>query len=383
MLLHGDCLHELDKIEDKSINLIYMDPPFFTQKVHTLKSKNNDTYQFNDTWDDLNHYLQFMKMRIYKCKDKLSDNGSIFVHCDKSASHYLRVILDEVFGIENFQNEIIWSYKRWSNSRKGLLNSHQIIYFYSKTDKFKFNTLYTNYSKTTNLDQIFQKRARNENGKTGYKKDSSGNVELLESKKGVPLSDVWEIPYLNPKAKERVGYPTQKPLLLLERIIEISTDEEDLVLDPFCGSGTTLVAAKLLQREYIGIDSSIDAINLSQYRLDNPIKTNSQVVLKTENSYHNILNEIEAEIVERNSGIDGFLKINGDIKPVPIRVQRNNETINDTIRALLKAAQKNNFKFKVIIPNRLSDKENIYIQDDVLLVNNIQEFKKQKLILLV
>ena len=151
--------------------------------------------------------------------------------------------------------------------KKGLLNAHQVIYFYSKTTDFKFNHIFGDYSPTTNIDQIFQKRMRDENGKTKYKTNVGGGYELIDNKKGVPLSDVWNIPYLNPKANERVGYPTQKPILLLEKIIQLVTNEGDIVLDPFCGSGTTLVAAKLLNRKFVGIDISDDAIQLTQERL--------------------------------------------------------------------------------------------------------------------
>src|SRR5699024_5457821 len=128
------------------------------------------------------------------------------------------------------------------------------------------------------LDQILQERVRTKDNKTVYKLDSSGNPVLGKEKQGVPLGDVWDIPYLNPKAKERVGYPTQKPILLLERIINISTDKDDIVLDPFCGSGTTLVAAKLLGRNYIGIDKSKDAIEITMERLTKPLKTESNLL---------------------------------------------------------------------------------------------------------
>ncbi len=131
--------------------------------------------------------------------------------------------------------------------KKGLLNNHQIILFYSKTSHFKFNRIYTEYSATTNIDQILQERVRNKDGKAVYKYNSDGDIVIGQSKKGVPLSDVWEIPYLNPKAKERVGYPTQKPILLLEQILRLVTDEGDFVIDPFAGSGTTLAAAKMLK----------------------------------------------------------------------------------------------------------------------------------------
>jgi site-specific DNA-methyltransferase (adenine-specific) len=193
--------------------------------------------------------------------------------------------MDKVFGRENFQSEIIWSYKRWSNAKKGLLNAHQVIFFYSKTQDFKFNTLYTDYSATTNLDQILQDRERDENGKSVYKKDENGNVILGKEKKGVPLSDVWEIPYLNPKAKERTGYPTQKPVLLLNQILNIVTDEGDLVVDPFCGSGTTCVSAKSLNRQFIGIDISKDAVELANSRLEEMVISESNLLNKGTNEY--------------------------------------------------------------------------------------------------
>lgn len=311
MLIHGDCKNELKKIEKNLVDLIYLDPPFFSQKTQILKNKENKEYFFEDSWDNVFSYKSYIQERLEECKRVLKNTGSIFLHCDRSASHYLRIALDEVFGAENFQSEIIWSYKRWSNSKKGLLNSHQVIFFYSKTANFKFNPAYTDYSPTTNLDQIFQKRARNENGKTVYKTSEDGGTELIQEKKGVPLSDVWEIPYLNPKANERVGYPTQKPILLLERIIELVTNEGDIILDPFCGSGTTLVAAQILKRKYIGLDKSREAIDLSQQRLRNPIKTESNLLKKGRASYINqnpriteILTRLNAVPVQRNKGID-------------------------------------------------------------------------------
>jgi len=112
-----------------------------------------------------------------------------------------------------------------------------------------------------------QERVRNSKGKSEYKKDSKGNVVLSTVKKGVPLSDVWEIPFLNPKAKERCGYPTQKPVKLLQRVIELVTNENDIVLDPFCGSGTTCVAAKSLNRKFTGIDKSSEAVILLNKRI--------------------------------------------------------------------------------------------------------------------
>lgn len=380
MLLHGDCYNQLDFVKTESVDVIYLDPPFFTQKTHSLQSRlNNEIFSFEDKWDNLEQYLLFIKIRLLKCKEKLRDTGSIFLHCDKMASHYLKVLLDEVFGFDNFQSEIVWSYKRWSNSKKGLLNAHQVIFFYSKSSRFKFNTLYCEYSQTTNLDQIFQKRSRDDKGKSKYKKDDNGVVELNHEKKGVPLSDVWEIPFLNPKAKERVGYPTQKPILLLERVLQISTDPGDIVLDPFCGSGTTLIAAKLLARQYIGIDISDEAIQLTKQRLENPIKTTSQLVKTDDKSTTAlILEQIDAVLVARNKGIDGFLKIDGVIKPIPVRVQRQNEDIDECLNSLIRASNRNKFTFKVLITKNQNLSASFETKNDVIIVDNIPAFREQK-----
>jgi len=353
----GDCLDRLKEIKENSIDMVYLDPPFFTQRNHVSKTRDNSKeYMFEDCWDSIGDYIEFMKKRLIECHRVLKPTGSIFLHCDKSASHYLRVILDEVFGMNNFLSEIIWSYKRWSNSKKGLLNGHQTIYFYGKTKKYKFNTMYTDYSPTTNIDQILQDRERNEHGKCIYKRDKEGNVINGKEKKGVPLSDVWSIPYLNPKANERTGYPTQKPILLLEQIIKISTDEEDLILDPFCGSGTTLVASKLLNRKYIGIDISEEAVQLSTKRLESPVKTESFLLQKGEDDYIqkteeeiNILKSIDAIPVQRNNGIDGFLKNNHLDKPVAVKIQKQNETLNEAKDKLISAGRKKNCSLMILI----------------------------------
>ncbi len=159
----GDCLENLKNMKSNSIDMIYLDPPFFTQRTQKGIMKNTEkTLEFSDSWKSINEYLDYIKVRLIEMKRVLKNTGSIFLHCDKIASHYLRVLLDEVFGFTNFQSEIIWSYKRWSNSKKGLLNSHQNIYFYSKSKNFKFNTIYTDYSATTNIDQILQQRKRGE-----------------------------------------------------------------------------------------------------------------------------------------------------------------------------------------------------------------------------
>ena len=359
-IYHGNCVEKLKEIEANKVDLIYFDPPFFTQRKHSLMNKDNSkTYEFDDKYNSIEEYLELVENVLQESKRVLKNTGSVFLHCDKTASHYIRVVMDKVFGRENFQSEIIWSYKRWSNAKKGLLNAHQVIFFYSRTQDFKFNTIYTDYSATTNLDQILQDRERNENGKSVYKKDENGNVILGKEKKGVPLSDVWEIPYLNPKAKERTGYPTQKPVLLLNQILNIVTDEGDLVVDPFCGSGTTCVSAKSLKRQFIGIDISQDAVELANSRLEEMVISESNLLNKGTNEYQEktekelaILQNINAFPVQRNSGIDGFLKDHFEGLPVPVKIQGEYETIEDAIEKLEKASYGKDYKMKILIQTR-------------------------------
>lgn len=347
-VIQGDCLNSLVSLPNNSIDLIYLDPPFFTQKVQTLSNRErNKVFSYNDLWSDYQEYAEFLFIRLTELKRILKNTGSLFFHCDRNATHIIKVLLDNVFGSEQFRSEIIWTYKRWSNAKKGLLAAHQTVYFYSKSDEFKFNTLYTDYSESTNIDQILQKRVRDAHGKAVYARDDNGDIVLADEKQGVPLSDVWDIPYLNPKAKERVGYPTQKPILLLERILTIASDKGDIVLDPFCGSGTTLVAAKLNQRHYIGIDESSDAVELTQRRLAEPIKTESELLKKGRKAYLTadtevlqLLTGIELQAVQRNKGIDAILKKQYRGTPVLIKMQKKHESLAEAALLLSQAAQK-------------------------------------------
>lgn len=360
-LIMEDSLNVMQEMNEETIDLIYLDPPFYTQDIQILSSRDNkETYSFSDKWNCMEEYLDYMSVRLYECKRLLKDTGSIFVHCDRNASHYLKVLLDQIFGTDNFQSEIVWCYKRWSNSKKGLLNNHQIILFYSKSCNFKFNTIYTGYSETTNVDQILQERVRDENGKSVYKCDKNGEIVLGKSKKGVPLSDVWEIPYLNPKAKERVGYPTQKPIILLEQIIKLVTDENDMVLDPFMGSGTTLVAAKRLNRRYLGVDISEKAVKLAEMRMDSLVKTESHLLKKGKSAYRNlsesqinILKSINSTPVQRNSGIDGFLNEYIDDRPVSVKIQKDDETLEEAVSKLCRSSKTKKCIYMILIRTHL------------------------------
>lgn len=345
-VIQGDCLQEMEQIGSSTVDLVYLDPPFFTNKSHSAVSRDRtQTFSFADIWNGLHDYAEFMELRLRQVHRVLKDTGSVFLHCDSNANFLLRALLNKVFGESQFRSEIIWTYRRWSNSVKGLLPAHQTIFFYSKTAAYKFNRVYCPYSETTNIDQILQLRTRDEDGVSVYATDQDGNIIYSGEKKGVPLSDVWDIPFLNPKAKERTGYPTQKPLLLLERIIEISTDPDDLVLDPFCGSGTALVASKLLDRHSIGIDCSHEAVTLTQRRLQYPAKTESALLKKGRIAYATVdkealslLNGLDVLPVQRNSGIDAFLKVAIGGSLVPIRVQRSTESIMEAANKLARAA---------------------------------------------
>ena len=346
-LFQGDCLDILRNFDSDSVHLVYLDPPFFTQKTHRLLTKDRRReFSYDDTWSSHAEFADFMHARLKEIRRVMHPAGSLFFHCDRNASHIVRFLLEELFGAENFQSEIIWHYKRWSNSQKNFLPAHQTLFFFTKSDTFTFNTIYEDYSVATNVDQILQRRKRDAHGKSVYELDESGDFIPGAPKKGVPLSDVWHIPFLNPKAKERVGYPTQKPVLLLERIIEIASNENELILDPFCGSGTTLVAATLLNRRSIGIDISTDAIEISRSRLAKPFKSESNLLKSGRDSYRSadqdalaMLKGLDIVPVQRNKGIDAFLKDDLDGCPIPIRVQRPHETIPEAASLLYNAAK--------------------------------------------
>ncbi len=365
--------------------MVYLDPPFFTQKRQVSQDSNGNVYGFSDIWNSRQLYLSFLKERLLEMHRVLKNTGSIFLHCDTSSSHYIRILLDEIFGEDNFRSEIIWTYKRWSNSKKGLLAGHQTIFFYSKSRNFKFNTIYGEYSPTTNLDQILQERERNAVGKASYKRDKNGKIVMAREKRGVPMADVWDIPFLNPKAKERVGYPTQKPVELIQRILRISTDEDDLVLDPFCGSGTTLVAAKLLRRNCIGIDTNLCAIELCRKRLEMPIKTESALLKAGAQAFQSksekelaILRQFNCDIVQRNKGIDAILKKHSLNAPIAIKIQKENETASQAIKLLNDAGTKRNCSFLVLILQKDVDKIELKNAPSNMIILNSYELEVQR-----
>jgi site-specific DNA-methyltransferase (adenine-specific) len=345
-LLLGDCLSHLREMPIDHFQLIYLDPPFYTQRNHSLQPRDrSQTFRFDDSWPTPEAYAAFILDRLKELHRVLSRTGSIYFHCDRNASHIARNALDKIFGAHNFRAEIIWAYRRWSNAAKGLLPAHQNILYYTKSDDFVFNQVFDEYSPSTNVDQILQRRGRDSSNKSIYLRDEDGNVVPHANKRGVPLGDVWDIPFLNPKAKERVGYPTQKPLLLLERVIGLSSNIGDRVLDPFCGSGTTLVAAASMQRVATGIDVSAEAVTLSKQRLTVPIRSSSRLHENGRESYRSAdqillqhLAGIDFFPVHRNAGIDAILKQDLGGAPITVRIQRVGESLLDAAELLYRAS---------------------------------------------
>ena len=367
-ICEGDCLNILKELPSKYVDLVYLDPPFFTQARQTLKSKDLTEYSFDDSWNSIEAYMNFLRKRINEIRRVMKTKSTVFVHCDRNASHYIRILLDEIFGYGRFLSEIIWTYRRWSNSKRTLLSSHQTIFMYAKSANYTFNKMFRQYSEATNLDQILQKRERDEHGKSVYAVDDEGNYVLNGPKKGVPLSDTWEIPYLNPKARERTGYPTQKPLLLLERIIKLASNENDIVLDPFCGSGTTCVAAKLLNRKFIGIDLSTEAVQLSRERIKKPIRSDSNLLKKGRDAYRNLPEEViqilkllPVKPVQRNNGIDAIHDQFIDGKPVVLRIQRKGETLMHAASKLQQAGQKKGASLMLLIRTEQSKQQKSFV----------------------
>ena len=377
---HGDCLDVVRDRAAESVDLVYVDPPFFTRKTHSLVTRDRaTTFQFSDEWESLVEYIEFLRIRLKEFRRALKASGSLFFHCDSNASHHIRRLLDDLFDETMFRSEIIWHYRRWSNSQRNPMPSHQTIFFYTKTDAYQYHQLFDDYSPSTNVDQILQRRGRDKHGKAVYARDGSGNVIQDGHKIGVPIADVWDIPLLNPKAKERVGYPTQKPILLLERIIGLVTSPGDFVLDPFTGSGTTLVAAELLGRNSLGVDVAAEAVQLARQRLKQPFKTSSDLLRKGRETYVQsdedalaCLHGLPVVPVQRNRGIDAILKISPGENPVLIRVQRRGEVLADAAELLHSAGQSKQPATLILVVTDSQQPAGLFNMPppDVLLVNS-------------
>jgi len=346
-LFYGDNLKILrEYIPDESVDLIYLDPPFNSNRNYNVLFRDESGHDsasqitaFEDTWhwdrsaedaylelitesppqisrmigalrdfigeNQMMAYLVMMTIRLLELRRVLKQTGSLYLHCDPTASHYLKIVLDAVFGKENFINEIIWCYDIGGRvSKRAYGRRHDVLLFYGKSEKYIFN-----------WDKILQEWS--ETGKSKFRyEDEHGRYRLMGRfikdspikghrdisqkweethpelvyrhylKEGKMQVDFWNIPPINQVSKERLGYPTQKPLALLEQIIHASSNPGDWILDPFAGCGTTIAAAEKLNRKWIGVDITHLAISLLKYRLNDMRQ-------KTESANYEVIGEPE------------------------------------------------------------------------------------------
>ena len=256
-LFWGDNLHVMRSLPSESIDLIYIDPPFFSGRIYNvIFGDQNEVRSFSDIWEDgMPGYLVWLNARLLEMKRLLKPTGSIYVHLDWHAAHYVKVEMDKIFGYDNFRTEIIWRIgwvSGYKTQKNGWIRNHDTLLYYTKTEKYNFNKEYIPYP-------------------TGYLR-RDGNAP---KGKGVPIEDTWNSSsadildsiMIKSFSKEKLGYPTQKPEALLERIIRASSNEGDVVTDFFCGGGTTPTVAQKMGRRWIASDISRIAIEITKGRI--------------------------------------------------------------------------------------------------------------------
>lgn len=276
-LLSGDNLAAMRALLERhagEVTLAYLDPPFFTGKEHVRITRKREgrgkilrsaAPAFDDRWESLPSYLTALRERVAAARALLADHGSLVLHLDPKTSHYAKLICDEVFGARCFASEIIWRYRRWPSKTKNFQRVHDVLLRYVKDWRVqpRFQQLYEPLAASTVATWGVQ-RQRAVVGASGVRTHSS---RTADESPGAPLGDVWEIGIIGPVARERTGYPTQKPEALLERLIQACSAPQDLVLDPYAGSGTTLVVGARLGRRVLGIDQSPEALDVTRQRL--------------------------------------------------------------------------------------------------------------------
>lgn len=267
LLVDGDNLDAMRALRTTvggKVQLVYLDPPFMTGDEFVLQRGARETVAYRDRWGGgIGSYLSAMYERLHAARALLADNGSLFLHCDWHASHWLRCLLDEVFGARCFKNEIVWRYRRWPARTRVFQRMHDVIFWYGRSegDSHAFTPMFEPLAASTLA--TFGTRKQVADFTSGRRKPSQLEVETP----GAPLSDVWDLGIIAPISRERSGYPTQKPEALLRRIVEVVTQPGDLVADFFCGSGTTLAVASKLGRRWIGCDASPVGLHTTKKRL--------------------------------------------------------------------------------------------------------------------
>lgn len=402
----GDNLEILRALDSESVDLIYLDPPFFSNRTYeVIWGDKGEVRSFEDRFSGgIDHYIAWLKDRVQEMHRVLKPTGSIFLHCDWHADAYIRVnILDKVFGYSNFRARFIWKRSSAHNDakqgRKTVGFISDTIWYYSKSNEFIFNTLYVPYSQEyidgfyKHIDEETGRRYRlgdltaaKGGGDTSYdfygtkpykgrfwaysranmekyKEDSRlyfpstggppSYKRYLDEMPGVSLQDVWDdIKPIQSQAKERIGYPTQKPEALLDRIIKMASNEGDVVLDPFVGGGTTIAVADKLNRQWIGIDQSVQAVKVTELRLYNQVTLFSQPFLTKLHKYdYDTLRYKDAFAFETfavtayggrtntrqrgDLGLDGHMPDN-----TPIQVKRSDNIGRNVIDNFLSAVQR-------------------------------------------
>ena len=402
ILYYGDNLKILrEYIKDESVDLIYLDPPFNSKanynilyKEPTGESSRAQITAFEDTWhwsddaaitfqeitniaspnvvemmlafkqfigtNDVMAYLTMMCIRLIELKRVLKETGSIYLHCDPTASHYLKILMDTIFGKSKFRNEIVWDYTfRMMDLPKFFNRKHDIILFYAKSDDNYFVMPKTEWSREEIIETRKQKVHIDGDGDEciwmpGGKGHSKNKLKKIKDiiKEGKAISDVWQIPVISSSAKERLGYPTQKPEALLETIINASSNKGDVVLDPFCGCGTSIAVAQKLKRKWIGIDVTHLAINLIKLRMNEMFKIKPKtdytvigepkdldgaIELASQNRYQ--FQWWSVSLIENarpyqnkkkgsDTGIDGIVYFDGDKKAI-IQVKSGHVSVKD------------------------------------------------------
>ncbi|HEX9622556.1 MAG TPA: site-specific DNA-methyltransferase [Polyangiaceae bacterium] len=277
-LIEGDNIAALAALREEfrsSVTLAYLDPPFFTGREHErlIRSRNPESgdierrYEaaFDDRWSGLAEYLEALRDRVAATRDLLAPHGCLVLHVDPKTSHYAKVLCDEIFGPRCFASEIVWRYRRWPSKTRNFQRVHDVLLRYVRDPEQapRFRQLYEPLAPST-LVTWGDRKQRAVVDAQGRRRRSSRTSEPTP---GTPLGDVWEIGIVAPVARERTGYPTQKPLALLQRLIEACTDPDDWVLDPYLGSGTTMSASGRLGRRSIGIDLNPEALSIARKRL--------------------------------------------------------------------------------------------------------------------
>ncbi|MEN6511197.1 MAG: site-specific DNA-methyltransferase [Chloroherpetonaceae bacterium] len=397
-LILGDCLEVMRKMDSESIDLIYLDPPFFSNRNYeVIWGDKGEVRSFEDRWSGgIDHYISWLKERVQEMYRLLKPTGSIYLHCDWHANAEIKVyILNKIFGDNNFRGEIIWQRTNAHNdAKKKLAVLTDTIWYYTKSDKFSYNPVYGEFNEKYlkdfykyedekgryRLDNIANPKPGGyiydykdfkppTNGwrfpvKTMIERDNAGLINFPSningrlsfkrylSDKGTLIGNIWT-DIGNVQGSARIGYPTQKPEALLDRIIKMSSNEGDTILDPFVGGGTTVVVADKLNRNWIGIDQSVQAIKVSEFRLNKQQGLYSApfVVQLHKYDYDTLFNQnpkiFETWIVERFGGRPNMKKgsdkgIDGKMQDgTPIQVKQSNAVGSMPIRQLITDARAN------------------------------------------